>query len=341
MSRKDVMTAIYLQDKNRFADLINVYCFHGKAVIRPEDIQEIDSTEIHVHRRKKNLYTSKKYRDLARKVVCGTQFLIVSVEDQSHVDYAMPIRVMGYDANRYEKQLMDRKQEHRGKKDLIGSEFLSGISRDDRFLPVITLVLYFGKHWDGARSLGELLNMDALLPELREFVADYPLYVLEVGSYPHVDRFRTDLRLVFGFLQNADKKEKLRNFAEMERKGLENLAEDAYDLISVLSDTEELKRLKKKNQAGKETVNMCKAIDDMIADARNEGISQGISRGISQGISQGITRGMQEGREELLKELLRKKLARNLDVESIARELEMDVEEVVKMTNELEEYDKE
>lgn len=50
---------------------------------------------------------------------------------------------------------------------------------------------------------------------------------------------------------------------------------------------------------------------------------------------------MQEGREELLKELLRKKLARNLDVESIARELEMDVEEVVKMTNELEEYDKE
>lgn len=36
-----------------------------------------------------------------------------------------------------------------------------------------------------------------------------------------------------------------------------------------------------------------------------------------------------------------KKLARNLDVESIARELEMDVEEVVKMTNELEEYDKE
>lgn len=35
----------------------------------------------------------------------------------------------------------------------------------------------------------------------------------------------------------------------MERKGLENLAEDAYDLISVLSDTEELKRLKKKKSS--------------------------------------------------------------------------------------------
>lgn len=321
MSKKDVMTAIYLRDKNRFAYLINVYCFEGRSVIRPEDIQEIDSTEIHVQKKQKNLYVSKKYRDLTRRVVCGTQFLIINVEDQTHVDYAMPIRVMGYDANRYEKQLADRKQEHREKKDLTGPEFLSGISREDRFLPVITLVLYFGKHWDGARSLWELLDMNTVLPEFQDFIADYPLYVFEVGSYPHVERFRTDLRLVFGFLQNADNKEKLRKFADAEREGLEELAEDAYDLISVLSDTVELERLKEKNQTGRETVNMCKAIDDMITDAKNEG----------------IFRGIREGREEMLRELIQKKLARNLEVKSIARELEMDVEAVRKIAEELKE----
>ncbi len=151
--------------------------------------------------------------------------------------------------------------------------------------------------------------------------ADYPLYVLEVGSYPHVERFRTDLRLVCGFLQNADNKEKLRKFADAEREELEELAEDAYDLISVLSDTVELERLKEKNQTGRETVNMCKAIDDMITDAKNEG----------------IFRGIREGREEMLRELIQKKLARNLEVKSIARELEMDVEAVRKIAEELKE----
>ena len=204
---------------------------------------------------------------------------------------------------------------------MTGPEFLSGISREDRFLPVITLVLYFGKHWDGARSLWELLDMNTVLPEFQDFIADYPLYVFEVGSYPHVERFRTDLRLVFGFLQNADNKEKLRKFADAEREGLEELAEDAYDLISVLSDTVELERLKEKNQTGRETVNMCKAIDDMITDAKNEG----------------IFRGIREGREEMLRELIQKKLARNLEVKSIARELEMDVEAVRKIAEELKE----
>lgn len=46
MSKKDISAAIYLRDKNRFADLINVHCFEGKPVIRAEDIQEADPTEI-------------------------------------------------------------------------------------------------------------------------------------------------------------------------------------------------------------------------------------------------------------------------------------------------------
>ena len=72
----------------------------------------------------------------------------------------------------------------------------------------MTIVLYFGKHWDGARSLHELLNMDMIPLEMRKFVANYPLHLIEVGSYPYADQFKTDLRLVFGFLQNADNKEK-------------------------------------------------------------------------------------------------------------------------------------
>ena len=80
------------------------------------------------------------------------RFAVVCVEEQSEVDYTMPFRVIGYDLDRYEQQLRIRRQEHRERKDLKAEEYLSGISRDDRFLPVVTLVLYFGKHWDGPQE---------------------------------------------------------------------------------------------------------------------------------------------------------------------------------------------
>lgn len=132
---------------------------------------------------------------------------------------------------------------------------------------MVTLVLYFGKHWDGPRNLKDLLDLEGMLPEVRELLADYPVHVIEVGNYPYAEAFRTDLKLVFGFVQNADDKEKLRAFARAEEEALSELAEDAYDLISVMTGTEELDRIKKEKQERKGKVNMCKAIDDMLADA--------------------------------------------------------------------------
>ncbi|HJD12411.1 MAG TPA: hypothetical protein IAA03_01225 [Candidatus Ruminococcus avistercoris] len=79
---------------------------------------------------------------------------------------------------------------------------------------------------------------------------------------------------MFGFIQNADDKEKLQAFAQKEKQGFAELAEDAYDLIGAMTNTKELDRIKKENQMGRERINMCKAIDDMLADAREEGRSE-------------------------------------------------------------------
>ena len=213
MRDKDVLTAAYLKNNSRFADLLNGWLFGGRPVVRPEDIQELDSAEIRIRRDRTTggVRTGKRYRDVIRRVALGMRFAVICVEEQSEVDYTMPFRVIGYDLDRYEQQLRIRRQEHRQRKDLKAEEYLSGISREDRFLPVVTLVLYFGKHWDGPRNL-------------------------------------TDLKLVFGFVQNADDKEKLRAFARAEEEALSRLAEDAYDLISVMTGTEELDRIKKEKQ---------------------------------------------------------------------------------------------
>ena len=188
-----------------------------------------------------------------------------------------------------------RRQEHRERKDLKAEEYLSGISREDRFLPVVTLVLYFGKHWDGPRNLKDLLDLEGMLPEVRELLADYPVHVIEVGNYPYAEAFRTDLKLVFGFVQNADDKEKLRAFARAEKEALSELAEDAYDLISVMTGTEELDRIKKEKQERKGKVNMCKAIDDMLADAREEGRKETMN-----GLQEMIADAREEGRKETM-----------------------------------------
>ena len=298
MRDKDVLTAAYLKNNSRFADLLNGWLFGGRPVVRPEDIQELDSAEIRIRRDRMTggVRTGKRYRDVIRRVALGMRFAVICVEEQSEVDYTMPFRVIGYDLDRYEQQLRIRRQEHRQRKDLKAEEYLSGISREDRFLPVVTLVLYFGKHWDGPRNLKDLLDLEGMLPEVRELLADYPVHVIEVGNYPYAEAFRTDLKLVFGFVQNADDKEKLQAFARAEEEALSELAEDAYDLISVMTGTEELDRIKKEKQERKGKVNMCKAIDDMLADAREEGRERGRSE-MMNGLQEMIADAREEGRE--------------------------------------------
>lgn len=44
------------------------------------------------------------YRDLVRKTPFGVNFAIVGIENQEEIDYALPLRVLCYDAGEYEKQ---------------------------------------------------------------------------------------------------------------------------------------------------------------------------------------------------------------------------------------------
>lgn len=100
---------------------------------------------------------------------------------------------------------------------------------------------------------------------------------------------------MFGFIQNADDKEKLQAFAQREKQGFAELAEDAYDLIGAMTNTKELDRIKKENQMGRERINMCKAIDDMLADAREEGRKETMN-----GLQEMIADAREEGRKETM-----------------------------------------
>ncbi len=102
---------------------------------------------------------------------------------------------------------------------------------------------------------------------------DYSINLIEVRNFSNVEKFTTDLREVFGFLQNDGNKQQLEKYVQEHREALINLEEDAYDLICVMSDMKKLQELKSElRQEG--GGNMCKGLEELIEDEKKKGIEQ-------------------------------------------------------------------
>ncbi|MDO4339491.1 MAG: Rpn family recombination-promoting nuclease/putative transposase [Eubacteriales bacterium] len=281
MQEQDAVSIEYFEDEERFADLLNGYLFHGRELVKAEDIQEKNRSVSLIRKNKGKMKAEVLMRDVMRQVNIQLKIVLVSLENQSDIHYAMPVRVLSGDGAAYHEQWRKLAKKHRRKKDLKGAEFLSGFGKGDRLVPVMTLVLYFGNEpWDGPKSLKEMMDFTAMPEEVKETVADYPIHLLEVRNYPYLENFRTDLRYVFGFLQNTKSREELKNYVNENREIFEELEEDAYDFISVMSHSPELKKIKKNNQTEGGRYNMCKAIQEMIEESKREGRQEGRQEGI-------------------------------------------------------------
>ena len=297
MGKKDVISKIYLGAADRIADLLNNELFEGGSAVAASDIIELDSEVASILKDEDNIVNVRVVaKDLVRKVRFGIQVMLFAIEEQSDIHYAMPLKVLNGDAALYDKQWSGIRRGHKRKKDLSGAEYISGFGREDHLVPVLSVVLYFGEQeWDGPLCLKEMMDLSTLPEEVREKIADYPVHLIDVRRYPHAERFRTDLKLVFGFLQRASEPEELTEFIEENTKEFSSLTEDAYDMIASMSKTGELKELKK--DVGQEDYNMCKAIDMMVADGEKRGEERGEARGIKLGEKRGEARGIKLGEE--------------------------------------------
>lgn len=143
MQEKNIIASTYWADNERFADIMNVGLFQKK-VLTAEQLSEKDGYLGRVKQRQKES-DLQRYRDVTKKAAYGTNFVIVSAENQESIHYAMPVRIMGYEFMEYNRQLKELQTLHDKKKDLHGAEFLSGLSADDKLQAVCTLVIYYGK----------------------------------------------------------------------------------------------------------------------------------------------------------------------------------------------------
>ena len=213
--------------------------------------------------------------DVVKEVHHGIRVNVIFLENQSEVHYAMPVRVMNEESAHYHKQWRKRAKQHEEEKDLEGAEFLSGFAKNDKLIPVITIVVYWGKEpWDGPRRLKDMLDLEDFSLDLQRFIVDYPIHLLEVREYEHMEDFQSDMRYVFGFLQKEHDKELLRAYVKEYEEVFTKLPSDAYELISVMSHADKLleKKREYENEGG---CNMCQAIEEMIEDGRIEGRLEG------------------------------------------------------------------
>ena len=135
MGKSDVILKQWLKNKARFADLFNAVVFDGEQVIKPEELEELNSesgivienantyvrdteeendknekhnTEEKNNRGKKNKIAHRaeqRYRDLVMRWKGEAELAVLALENQAKIHYAMPVRGMLYDALAYTDQM--------------------------------------------------------------------------------------------------------------------------------------------------------------------------------------------------------------------------------------------
>ena len=132
-------------------------------------------------------------------------------------------------------------------------------------------------------------------PEILKYAADYQLNLIEPAAMgaDDLDRLRSNLRCVLGFIKYSDNGEELEEFLSKER-GLEALDVEAARVIKACARTQ----IEIDDDA--EVVNVCKAEREMKEKARQEGMREGKQEGLQEGLQEG----RQEGRLEALCEII-------------------------------------
>lgn len=129
---------------------------------------------------------------------------------------------------------------------------------------------------------------------MKNWIPNYKINILEVRRYPNWKSFRTDLRQVFGLLYHTVDGRDVGEYIEANGSEYENLSEDAYDLISTVTDVEKLQEVKERHRTQEGGINMSNAIQEMLdkreARARLEAKAEGKAEGMAEGKAAGEAR---------------------------------------------------
>ena len=196
MGAVDIATKEFLSDSRNFADAVNLALYKGERVVDPASLRPLDADlaiTIYGQGRRKPKAV-ERIRDLSRLAIAAMQdshaaYIIVDMEGQTEIHYAMPVRGQLGDALRYDRQIQEIIAKHRENGELKSSaEFLSGLLPGDKLIPVITVVIYLGtKKWDAPLTLWDMLQTTD--PRILQYVNNYRVNLLTAEMVPDLKSY--------------------------------------------------------------------------------------------------------------------------------------------------------
>ena len=228
MAKTDELMKKLFKHKEIFADLFNATLFNGKQIIKAEKLAELNTENIHVDESiSSNVNPSilKRYRDLCMRQDDSVLQIILGCENQSEIDYSMPIRTMLYDALKYTEQ--QNNLELRKRKD--GTYYHSKLRKDDKVLPVLTLIFYYGdKEWTAGKCIHDLIKWPEE-PEIKSIVPNYKLNLLWAYQINNIDKYKSDLQYILSMLKYKEEEKSLKQYISDNNDMGENALQAIYD----------------------------------------------------------------------------------------------------------------
>ena len=170
-----------------FADIVNVLLFNGRQVVTEDSLIEAESSSSYKDLDDFSQKLHSQDRDVVKFWHNGEiRLSLFGLENQTKREKTMPLRIINYDASAYRSQLLKSKKR----------------SKNQKFYPVVTLVLYFGtkSKWSKNLSLKEVVEIPS---ELQNFVNDYKINVFNLAwlSEEQIALFKSDFREVVDYLR--------------------------------------------------------------------------------------------------------------------------------------------
>lgn len=260
MTRTDEPIKKLFKNKENFADLFNATIFQGEQVIKADKLIEISTEDIHIDNvslEKENisdniqeetekLEITKKYRDLMMRYEDQVLQIVLGCEDQSTVDYSMPMRTMLYDALAYAKQQNDIELRQNSE----GKYYRRKMTKKEKILPVLTIVFYYGeKQWDGATHIHDVIQWSNKL-NLKNIVPDYKMNLIWAYGQKDIDKFKSDLQYILYLLKYKQEEDKLEKYIEENDEKLQHMNQDTHNAIIALMGSQILEGIE--NEEGGE-----------------------------------------------------------------------------------------
>ena len=282
VGKKDTITKRFMRNKEVFADVFNYQLFDGVPVIQPDQLHELpEELDLVLDKTTKEFVALSKERDVLMSFTGMVDeeavYLLLGIENQSLLHYAMPVRNLLYDAMQYDRQLQDiaekheqeRRHQKRHDKHISDGEFIGKFYRNDKIIPVITIVVYFGAApWDGPRSLHEMFATQD--NEILQYVADYRINLISPADMrdSEIEKFQSSFREVMKFIKYSKDKENLQKIISEDER-YQKVNQDAALVMNMVTTTK-LKMV----EEGKETIDMGDALTEIKEEGREEGLRE-------------------------------------------------------------------